>query len=368
MALPDPSILSEIAVQLGNTVTSSVGGKPKVRIGPPSEAETGNAAKDQLINLFLYRFEPSGFYPEATTGDPLHMRIHCLVTAYGAQESEPNPGGNQTIVGAGEVDLRLLGAVAQHFHEDPVRDIVFRRTNPVTIQDEEIRTSLQIVLKSLSSEEINQIWSTQGSSSYRSSLAYELALAPITPWTPTHPAQPVDSARIEMLAPMSAPPAAGGGASSGNGPGLNRITDAEMAKIVQGKTTPPELPPELGFAGATPPHRRVVHVWPATGGGFDTEAATVDLGYTPHSGLSGHKLFVYRRTGGTWTLSKPRDITVPPSGTATITFAVVPQPGEWVFYVDAAETVDGIASTYRSAAVTLTQPELAQDPAGGGSP
>ncbi len=364
MALPDPSILSEIALQLGDAMNTGLSGKPQVRIGPPSEAKSGNSAQEPLINLFLYRFEPSGFYPEATVGDPLHMRIHCLVTAYGSQQTTSNGSGSETIIGAGEVDLRLLGAVVQHFHESPVRDIIFRRTNPVTTQEEEIRTTLQIVLQPLSSEEINQIWSTQGSAAYRASLAYELALAPITPWTPRLSAPPVDAARVEIVPPpVTTPPPPATGTSVG--PALNRISDVEMTQIEQGKATPPEFPPELSFAGTTPPHRRVVRFWPASGGGFDADATSVDLTYTPHAGLVGHMLHVYRQDGADWLLTETRSIAVPGSGTATIPIAVVMAAGRWAFYVDATETGAEIPATYRSATITLEVRALTQAPGGG---
>ncbi|MER8605542.1 DUF4255 domain-containing protein [Mesorhizobium sp. M1233] len=175
-------MISAIARDLAKYLTTTVEGKPQVMIGPPAEAEAKAADAQPVINLFLFRFEPSAFYPDAATVDPIYLRIHCLITAYATVASSTTAGGSAETLGAGEICLRLLEGIIQAFHEDPVRTVAVVRTNPDG-QQQTLQTLLQIILKPLTTEELNQIWATQGDVHYRSSLLYEFAVAPITPWS-----------------------------------------------------------------------------------------------------------------------------------------------------------------------------------------
>jgi hypothetical protein len=91
------------------------------------------------------------------------MRLYCLITAFGAKDEAQN---------AGENELKLLGEVMRIFHETPVLAVV-------GVNGEQVR--LQVVFIPISDEQINQIWSTQGETTYRPSILYEMALAPIMP-------------------------------------------------------------------------------------------------------------------------------------------------------------------------------------------
>lgn len=133
----------------------------RVVIGPPSEAV--KTKSDHVVNLFFYRFEPSGFQSAVTPGQPWLIRLDCLVTAFCLKESQISPGENE---------LRLLGEVMRIFHQTPVL-----ATLDVNGED----TRLQVVFQPLSSEQLNQVWSTQPDTSYRSSVAYEMALVPVVP-------------------------------------------------------------------------------------------------------------------------------------------------------------------------------------------
>jgi hypothetical protein len=61
---------------------------------------------------------------------------------------------------------------------------IFRETpvlGAVTVNGEQVR--LQVVFSPATDEQINQVWSTQGDTTYRPSVIYEMALAPIMPST-----------------------------------------------------------------------------------------------------------------------------------------------------------------------------------------
>ncbi|MCP4308627.1 MAG: DUF4255 domain-containing protein [bacterium] len=371
MAIPMPSIMSEIARHLSELVNTTVSGRPKVRIGPPADADPGDSNTEPIINLFIYRVEPSGFYPDASGNDPLYVRLYCLVTAYSSTTTIPGDNGDDTVVSAGEINLRLLGSVMQLFHENPVQRIVFQRANPVSGRDEEIRSDLQVVFKSLSSEEINQIWATQADTAYRASLAYELALAPITPWTARSDAAPVGSAQIDVT-PIAALPNGGGGSAPGNGgPVMNPVSDPESALIETGGEQ--GLPPELVYADPVPRNRRVVRGWLENGNGgepkFITEVDTVDLAFSPYEGLAGHMLSVFEKSGPDWVRIQNSAVADPGSGSASITLDVVRRPGEWMIYVESEIAVDGIPPpTLRSNIAALEVREVANPVIGGGAP
>jgi hypothetical protein len=115
--------------------------------------------------LFFYRIEPGGFDADAHPNDPWRVRMFCLITAFGILEDG---------VTAGENELRLLGEVLRIFHETPV-------LGAVTVNGQQVR--LQVVFSPATDEQINQVWSTQGDTTYRPSVIYEMALAPIMPST-----------------------------------------------------------------------------------------------------------------------------------------------------------------------------------------
>ena len=72
---------------------------------------------------------------------------------------------------AGENDLRLIGEVMRVLHEQPVVSLDGGTASKVA--------SLEIVPHPLNLDNLNHIWSTQGDTAYRLSVAYEMALAPI---------------------------------------------------------------------------------------------------------------------------------------------------------------------------------------------
>lgn len=165
MALPRSS-LSQVCRAIADFVSVGLDASAnsiQVMIGSPASAAPATTDTSHRVNLFFYRVEPAGFFTGDTPGDPWWVRLHCLVTGFGLDEDK---------VSAGENDLRLLGEVMRLFHETPVQ-------SALTVDDETFR--LQVVFHPLGADELNHIWSTQGDVSYRPSVAYEMALAPVLP-------------------------------------------------------------------------------------------------------------------------------------------------------------------------------------------
>jgi hypothetical protein len=165
MPLPESS-LSIICSAIRQFVDSSLNAAANninVSIGAP--AEVADNDDDHRLNLFFYRFEPGGFDSDVHPNDPWRVRLFCLITAFGILEDS---------IPAGENELRLLGEVLRIFRETPV-------LGSVTVSGEQVR--LQVVFSPATDEQINQVWSTQGDTTYRPSVIYEMALAPIMPST-----------------------------------------------------------------------------------------------------------------------------------------------------------------------------------------
>jgi hypothetical protein len=178
MPAPPPSALSIACTSVRDFLTANLqpGGATVLPvIGAPVDALPANAqAGDHFVNLFFYRIESSGFYPDTRPMDPWFMRLHCLVTAFATTEDN---------IPSGEIDLRILGDVIRVFHEAPV-------LGPFDIAGEQ--TVLQAVMIPISNEELHNIWSTQGDVTYRTSVCYEFALSPIVPSQPRRQSVPVE--------------------------------------------------------------------------------------------------------------------------------------------------------------------------------
>ncbi|MDR4518616.1 MAG: DUF4255 domain-containing protein [Nitrosomonas sp.] len=163
MPIPESS-LSIICNAIGDFVRSGVNAATNnITVSIAAPAEVADDDDQHRINLFFYRFEPSGFQPVTRPDEFWRMRLFCLITTFGIDEDD---------IPAGENDLRMLGEIMRIFHEQPV-------LSAVNIGDVSVR--LQVVFSPMTDEQINQIWSTQSDTVYRPSVIYELALMPIIP-------------------------------------------------------------------------------------------------------------------------------------------------------------------------------------------
>ncbi len=163
MALPESSlsIVCSAIAQFVRAGIHAAANNINVIIGAP--AELPDSAEDHKLNLFFYRLEPGGFDSDAHPNDPWRVRLFCMISAFGIDDDG---------IPAGENDLRILGEVLRIFRETPV-------LGAVGVNGEQVR--LQVVFSPVTDEQINQIWSTQGDTTYRPSVIYEMALAPIMP-------------------------------------------------------------------------------------------------------------------------------------------------------------------------------------------
>jgi photosystem II stability/assembly factor-like uncharacterized protein len=162
------SSMSDAANKLRNVLSQQIddlNDVKRIRIGHPKDTIAEMDAGLNNLNLFFYSVSYDGYPADGLSEDPFYVRLHCLITAVGANDgsaSTPSPGEN---------DLRLIGEVMRVLHRQPV--ISVDGGNNVEI------AQLQIVPHTLNLDNLNHIWSTQGDTAYRLSVAYEMALAPI---------------------------------------------------------------------------------------------------------------------------------------------------------------------------------------------
>ncbi|MEM7583450.1 MAG: DUF4255 domain-containing protein, partial [Acidobacteriota bacterium] len=137
----------------------------RVLLGTPAEAAKTSDSQHR-VNLFFYRLEPAALGPGPSADETWWIRLHCLITCFGVMEEQ---------ISAGENELRLLGEVLRLFHESPALE-------PLDVDGESVQ--LQAIFQPLTVDELNHLWSTQSETSFRTSLAYEMVLAPVVPRSP----------------------------------------------------------------------------------------------------------------------------------------------------------------------------------------
>jgi hypothetical protein len=148
-----------------------------IRIGHPAETiKELEAIGENCLNLFFYNVNYDGYPSDGLSENPFYVRLRCLITAVGQQTTEPEEPGSTTErnVSKGENELRLIGEVMRVLHQRPLLSVTDSNDNEIA--------QLQIVPYSMDLDNLNHIWSTQNETSYRLSVAYELALAPV-PYT-----------------------------------------------------------------------------------------------------------------------------------------------------------------------------------------
>ena len=136
----------------------------QIKIGHPKDTfdymEKHN--DKNYLNLFFYNVQYDGYPSDGLGGDPFYVRLYCLITAVGAKKGNPS---------AGENDLRLVGEVMRVLHEQSLISVNGDNNKEIA--------QLQIIPHPLNLDNLNHVWSTQGETAYRLSVAYEMALAPI---------------------------------------------------------------------------------------------------------------------------------------------------------------------------------------------
>ena len=160
---PLSQVCKGIRTYLDGAINAPDRSKVSVLLSTPADAaSTGAGDSDHRLNLFFYRFEPAGLFPDILPGETSWMRAYCLVTPF---------SGSDDSVGPGENDLRLIGEVSRIFHEMPI----------FQLDVDGDRYHLQVIMHPLALDQLNQLWSTQGDTVYRPSLAYEISLMPVVP-------------------------------------------------------------------------------------------------------------------------------------------------------------------------------------------
>ncbi|MDM0030049.1 Pvc16 family protein [Variovorax saccharolyticus] len=187
-----PSSLSAVCRQFGQVLSSGINDIPdnsriEVLVGTPAAAATagGEGDADHRLNLFFFRFEPSGFFPDTLPGETWLLRMHCLITPFCADDDT---------ISAGENDLRVIGEVLRMLHERPVQ--------LMTVDGEQFE--VQSVFCTLGLDQLNQLWSTQGDTIYRPSALFEVSLAPVIPREAAVPAPLVGSLGLGVRATLAA--------------------------------------------------------------------------------------------------------------------------------------------------------------------
>jgi len=173
----------------------------QILIGHPN-ASVQHADQGQgkhYLNIFFYRVEYDGYPADGTGENPFYIRVHCLITAFAKDE---NIGGGQKIL-AGENDLRLIGGVMDSLHNNPLFLINDSTDNTVA--------QIETIISNITLDDINKIWSTQGDTAYRPSVAYELTLLPIPVSVSVDTDLKVGSTAIETNASLGKEGLPGGG-------------------------------------------------------------------------------------------------------------------------------------------------------------
>jgi len=168
------SSLSKAAYGLRNLLLDNIDefdNIENIMIGHPGDTlKVLEGLEENAINLFFYDLNYDGYPVDVSYDNPFYVRLNCLVTAIGYESSEPE-GAVSRDVSKGENELRLIGEVMRILHEHPILTVEDNDENEVA--------QLQVVPHTINLDNLNHIWSTQSETSYRLSIAYEMALAPI---------------------------------------------------------------------------------------------------------------------------------------------------------------------------------------------
>ena len=182
MALAD-SALSLAAEHLVAQLNAAFPEVRTVADNPHATAKMPDGANPMpLLNLFFYRIAPSPTHVSQTSEEPIFLRLFALLTPFPVKDAASE-----------NAHLKILGEVIRHFHENPVSAVLGTPLADGT------KYRLRAILQAPSMEELNHIWTTQGSDvPYQMSAAYEFSLVPIDPAVLAPPAGQVLTTLLEV--------------------------------------------------------------------------------------------------------------------------------------------------------------------------
>jgi len=198
------SSLSSAAYSLRNLLVTQIADLDDInhiKIGHPgSTIKDLEELDENCLNLFFYDVNYDGYPADGSSENPFYVRLHCLITAVGHKSTEPEaPGSSKNRdVSKGENELRLIGEVMRVLHQQPVLSVA-------DVEENEI-AELQVVPHTMNLDNLNHIWSTQSDISYRLSVAYEMALAPVPQRLPVDSAPLVGDPQIVSWGAMTREP------------------------------------------------------------------------------------------------------------------------------------------------------------------
>lgn len=180
-----------------------------VTIAPLDVTVTGMGGR--RVNLYLYQVTENGYlknqeipgqgHPADYGRPPLSLDLHYLMTAYGANEVNP------------DADLeaqQILGDAMRAFHEFPmITEALHLGDNPANplILDASLAgefEKVKITLQPINVEELSKIWTALPQSNFRRSVAYQVSVVQIESRRPRRSALPVRERRVYAL-PFNSP-------------------------------------------------------------------------------------------------------------------------------------------------------------------
>jgi hypothetical protein len=195
--MPVPRSSLSVAVQgIADFLDSQFSEDVTITVAHPQRAsEIAKGASAHCLNVFAYRVSPSGFYADAGSDETQFLRIQALLTPFPADLDDDDD----------DADIRILGHAIRVLQCHPVLPITAAPLPGAAITEppNRKRYRLQSVMLAPAMEEVNHIWTTQGSDiAYRLSAVYEFALVPIEPLDPRVIADPPETMILDTNANM----------------------------------------------------------------------------------------------------------------------------------------------------------------------
>jgi len=198
------SSISESAYTLRRLLVDNIediSGIDRISIGHPGvNLKKLEDKEDSSLNIFFYRVDYDGYPSDGGANNPTYIRLYCLLTAVGHELKDTDSGNTSgRDISKGENELRLIGEVMKVLHQNPV--FMLTEGGGTTGND---LVSLQIVPHTVTLDDLNHIWSTQGGETpYRLSVAYEISLAPVPYALPAESSPVVGAPEMHAWGSMS---------------------------------------------------------------------------------------------------------------------------------------------------------------------